>query len=85
MGGEVVGSASIGRGKPRCLDRLDPAFRAPPPLNMRSQKPPGGDLDINDPVTNDLNPYDSVVGPNPLTRLILRATRKGNSAWCLVR
>jgi hypothetical protein len=52
---------------------------------MRPQKPPGGDLDINDPVANDLNPYDSVVGPNPLTRLILRATRKGNLAWCLVR
>jgi hypothetical protein len=72
-------------GKLRRLDRPDPAFRTSPQLNMQPQMPPGGDLDINDPVANDLNPYDSVVGLNPLTRLILRATRKGNSAWCLVR
>jgi hypothetical protein len=34
-------------------DRPDPAFRTPSQLNMRPQKPFGGDLDINNPVADD--------------------------------
>jgi len=83
----VWGSSArqVSDGQPEMPRPTRSSFSNPTQLNMRPQKPPGGDLDINDPVANDLNPYDSVVGPNPLTRLILRATRKGNLAWCLVR
>jgi hypothetical protein len=31
----------------------DPTFRTPPQLNTPPQKPPGGDLDINNPVADD--------------------------------
>jgi hypothetical protein len=66
-------------------DRPDPAFRTPSQLNMRPQKPPGGDLDMDDPVADDLKPYFGVFGPHQVARLILRAACEGNSAWVLVR
>jgi hypothetical protein len=37
------------------------------------------------PVADDLKPYDSVLGPIQVARLILHAVGKGNSAWSLVR